>query len=90
MHSDGNPRYTPGFQIFGTYIEDKTFLIAAKNNNYGTELHQENKPTVLGRSIHVKCIRGGQEWNGPLKSQHPRQGVIKKTQEFQGNVHFFD
>ena len=36
----------------------------------GTELHQENKPTVLGRSIHEKCITGGQEWNGLLKSQH--------------------
>ena len=34
----GNPRYTHGFQIFGTYIEDKTFLIAAKKQQlwYGT------------------------------------------------------
>ena len=57
------------FRFFCTYIEDKTLVIAGKKN-YGMEQQQENKPTVLGRSIHEKCITGGQEWNEPLKSQH--------------------
>ena len=39
----------------------------SKKNTYGMELHQENKPTVLGRSIHENALQAVKNGMGLTK-----------------------